>query len=117
MVLLRLISTGEQHLTRGERKVTGQRICQSIIDQMIIDPELQQSVENQSVKGHSQWTYTTEVQPSDDEGLIRVRIRAAKVSQAAQRTPTDGVYDFELIRWMRTGSGQMGQDQESEQMR
>ena len=35
MVLLRLISTGEQHLTRGQRKVDGQRICQSLIDEMI----------------------------------------------------------------------------------
>ncbi len=115
MVLLRLISTGEQHLTRGERKVTGQRICQSIIDQMIIDPELQQSVENQAVNGHPQWTYTAEVQPSDYEGLIRVRVRAAKVPRVAERTQTDGVYDFELIRWMRTNSGPIDEDQQSEQ--
>ncbi len=117
MVLLRLISTGEQHLTRGQRKVDGQRICQSLIDEMIIDPDLQQSVEDQPVQGYSEWTYTAQVEPSEYEDLIRVRIRASKTPKNIERTKSDGAYDFELVRWMRTNSDQVDEDRASEELR
>lgn len=116
MVLLRLISTGTQHQRRGERRATGQMICQSLIDQMMINPELQQSVENQDVKGHPEWKYTTQIEPTGYQGLVRVRVRAAEAPENIQRTRNDGDYDFELVRWMRTEDGKDDSDSGSERL-
>jgi len=116
MVLLRLISTGTQHQRRGERRATAQMICQSLIDQMMINPELQQSVEDQAVEGHPDWKYTTQIEPTEHQGLIRVRIRAAEAPVNIQRTRNDGDYDFELVRWMRTEERMDDSDSESERL-
>jgi len=117
MVLLRLISTGTQHQRRGERRATGQMICQSLIDQMMINPELRQSVENQAVEGHPDWKYTAQIEPTGHQGLMRVRIRAAEAPENVQRTRNDGNYDFELVRWMRIEQSTDDRNSESEDLR
>ncbi len=71
MVLLRLISTGEQHQRRGERRAVGQMICQSLIDQMAIDPDSVYSVDQQRVTDYPEWTYSTVVEPTEYQGLVR----------------------------------------------
>lgn len=101
MVLLRLISTGGQHQSRAERKAIGQVICQSLLDEMTIDPSLMQSVEDQRVTNFPDWTQTTLVETTEFPGLVRVRLRAAETPVDQQRTRGDGEFDFELIRWMR----------------
>lgn len=102
MVLLRLISTGEQHQSRAERKAIGQMICQSLIDEMAIDPSLRQSIEDQRVDDFPEWTYTMTVESTEYPGLVRVRIRASKKPVYVERTRGDGRFDFELVRWMRS---------------
>ncbi len=114
MVLLRLISTGEQHQRRGERRATGQMICQSLIDQMTINPELRQNVEDQSVAGHPQWTYTAKVEPTEFPGLVRIRIRASETPLVDRRTPDDGRFDFQLVRWLRSDDNSADRANESE---
>jgi Tfp pilus assembly protein PilV len=102
MVLLRLISTGQEHQQRGERRAIGQMICQSLIDEMSIRPELQVSVDQQRVTEFPDWTYTIDAEPTEFQGLVRIRIRAAETPVDLERTPDDLRYDFELVRWLRS---------------
>ena len=103
MVLLRLISTGQQHQQRGERHAIGQMICQSLIDEMTIYPELLQSADQQRVDDFPDWICTIDVEPTEFEDLLRVRIRAAETPIDSDEPMTDGRrYDFELVRWLRS---------------
>ncbi len=104
MVLLRLISAGGQHQSRSERKAIGQLICQSLLDEMTIDPSLIQSVEDQLVSNFPGWTQSTLVETTEFPGLVRVRVRAAETPVERERTRDDGKFDFELIKWMRLQS-------------
>ena len=112
MVLLRLISTGQQHQQRGERRAIGQMICQSRIDEMTIYPELQQSVDQQRVSEFPDWICTIDVEPTEYVGVVRVRIRAAESRIDLDETVADDRrYDFELVRWLRSEQNQ-GFDQD-----
>jgi type II secretory pathway pseudopilin PulG len=102
MVLLRLVSTGQQHQRRGERKAIGQMICQSLIDEMTIDSRLLQGVEDQRVKDYPTWTFSTKLESTEFPGIVRVQIRAAETPIELERTENDGRFDFELVRWLRS---------------
>ena len=78
MVLLRLISVGQQHQQRGERRAIGQMICQSLVDEMTIDPGLVESSEQQRLSEFPDWVCTIDVEPTEFEGLVRVRIRTSE---------------------------------------
>lgn len=113
MVLLRLISTGQQHQQRGERRAIGQMICQSQIDEMTIYPERQQSVDQQRVSEFPDWICTIDVEPTEYDGVVRVRIRAAEAPiDPDDPLADDRRYDFELVRWLRSEQNQrFDQDQ------
>ena len=116
MVLLRLISTGAQHQSRGERKAIGQMICQTLVAEMIVDPNLIGKVEQQRVREFPGWTYTTDVESTEYPGLVRVRIRAAETPIETERTRSDGKFDFELVRWMRSEETDLQEQQSWEDL-
>lgn len=106
MVLMRLISTGAQHQDRGTRKATAQLICQSLIDEMVIDPARRESVEDQLVPGYTGWIYSIQIEPTDFDGLIRARVQAVEVAAGQPRTTDKEDFDFELVRWLRSDDSQ-----------
>lgn len=101
MIVLRLVSTGEAHFTRAERKSHAKRIGQSLIDQMLIGKQPLEELTDQPIDGYENWIFTTEVEPTDLGGVVRVRLRVAQKKPTEQRDIENTRYDFEAVRWMR----------------
>ena len=110
MVLLRLLSVGEQHQSRGERRAMAQIVAQSILDHLLVDEALRQSMDEQPAPGYLDWTYTVEVDKAEtpnspiDLSIDRLRIRVYATKERGERPGLSEAArrpDFELIRWMR----------------
>jgi len=104
MVLLRLLSIGAKHQTRAERLANAQIICQTLLDQWLIEPAMRLEAQQEPVPGESGWLYDAEFEPSLVPGLIRVRIAVfseVKTVLGESKTDFQKASTFELVRWMR----------------
>lgn len=104
MVLLRLLSIGAQHQTRAERLASAQVICQTLLDQWLIEPGMRVEAQREPVPGQSGWRYDAEFEPTAFPGLIRVRIAVFSEREkplAESKTDPLTASTFELVRWMR----------------
>lgn len=109
-VLFRLISTGQLHQQKADRSVTAQIICQSLLDEILINPAQRVASENAPVVGYPDWRSTVVIASTEIPGLIRLHIEVyyspapadsiqGMNSVAIQSDPKSKPV-FELVRWM-----------------
>ena len=104
VLLLSLFSTGERHTKRAERRVLAQMLCQSKLDELIVDSAQLQAVENEPLEGYPDWSLTVEWAPLEIAGLVSVRVLIQQTPErnkmdAPDTTPPSAT--FSLVRWMR----------------
>ncbi|MGB0597688.1 MAG: type IV pilus modification PilV family protein [Rubripirellula sp.] len=104
MTLLRLLSVGSKHQIRAERLANAQIICNSLIDEWLINPKIRRETMGEPIPGVPQWLYNADIETTEFPGLSRVHIAvfseepstAGESAKTTERRPT-----FELVRWMR----------------
>ena len=124
VLLLSMLSTGQQHGQRGQRRVIAQMLCSSLLDELVANPAALQEVEDEPVPGQPEWTYRVDVEPMEIPDLVRVRVSVRPLefdpqsdspmpldspTQRTRATTTigaagEGRAAFSLTRWMRAGS-------------
>jgi prepilin-type N-terminal cleavage/methylation domain-containing protein len=105
MVLLRLLSVGQLHQTRGETRTIAHIVCQSLIDQWLIDPSLRRDTEMEAVPDRADWAFTAEVEQAEISSMERVRIRVYLTDvreTIGGEIATEQRPAYELVRWMRS---------------
>jgi prepilin-type N-terminal cleavage/methylation domain-containing protein len=110
MVLLRLLSVGRQHQVRGETRTIAQIVCQTLVDQWVIDSALRRTTDMEPVPDRPDWTFSAEVEPTEITGLVRVRIRVyppetsetSNSESFASVTSAEPRAAYQLVRWMRS---------------
>jgi prepilin-type N-terminal cleavage/methylation domain-containing protein len=105
MMLLRLLSVGQLHKVRGETRANAHIVCQSLIDQWLIEPSLRRDVDMEPVPNFPDWAYAAELEQTEIPSMVRVRIRVypTAISQTiAGELPAEQRLAFQLVRWMRS---------------
>ncbi len=102
VLLLSLLSTGDQHAQRAETRGLALMLCQTKLDALLADPQHLREVKNEPLFGHEGWQYSVNWQPLEVPGLIRIRVSVQQtVAGQPFKTPTGASKSFELVRWAR----------------
>ena len=105
MMLLRLLSVGQQHKVRGETRANAHIVCQSLIDQWLIEPSQRREAELEPVPNYPDWAYDAELEQTEISSVVRVRIRVYPThdSQTIEaELPAERPLAYQLVRWMRS---------------
>ena len=103
MSLLQLLSVGQQHLIRAERRAEAQLICQTLVDECQVGSLAIDRVDRERVSDAPGWTYSMDLQPTQIANLIKIRVRVWREDESA--TQSNDQHVFELVRWMRNVTG------------
>ena len=104
VMLLGLLSTGERHARQAERRVLGQMLCQSKLDEVLALPALRQNIDREPITGYPEWVCSLKETPTRLPNLSRLHVsvmwvdpaRDMKLDDARNKRPT-----FELVRLLR----------------
>ncbi len=103
MALLQLLSVGQQHLIRAERRAEAQFICQTLVDECQAGSLAVDRVDREKVSDAPGWTYSIDLQPTRIANLIKVRARVWRENDSSSRSNDQPV--FEVVRWVRNVTG------------
>ena len=103
MGLLQLLSVGQQHLVRAERRAEAHFICQTLVDECQAGSMAVERVDRERVSDAPGWTYSVDLQPTQIANLIKVRVRVWREDNSASQSNDPPV--FELVRWVRNVTG------------
>ena len=103
MALLQLLSVGQQHLIRAERRAEAQFICQTLVDECQAGSLAIDRVDRERFSDAPGWTYSVDLQPTQIANLIKIRVRVWREDESARQSNDQPI--FELVRWMRNVTG------------
>lgn len=104
VMLLGLLSTGERHARQAERRVLGQMLCQSKLDELLAAPLLRHNADREPIDGYPEWVYSLKETPTKLPGLVRWHVSVTRIDPAREAKPLDETAarkTFELVRLQR----------------
>lgn len=105
MTLLRLLSIGQQHQVRAERRATAQSLCQTLVDQQQIGIADARQVDREIFPADPEWAYSVDQQPTEFAGVVRLRVRVWENDEPDLPSNRSERPVFEIVRWMRSPVG------------
>ena len=105
MSLLQLLSVGQQHQIRAERRAQAQSICQTIVDEYHSGALEIKRIEREIVRDAPEWVYSVEIQPTAIINVKKVRTSVWRANDSRFKNRTNDQPLFEIVRWMRVVTG------------
>ena len=108
VLLLELADVGRKHADSAEDKATAQRICQSLLNEILVGARPLATTPEESLADEPGWVWLAEVKPVDlpaKAPLGVLRVTAAHGSIAEGRGE-----QFTLWRWVRAATPPVGDD-------
>jgi len=104
-LLLDLAQVGQKHATSAEDKAVAQRICQSLLNEILVGARPLESVPVEPLPDEPGWAWSVELTPLEarltDPQIAVVRVTALKEPLANSRGE-----EFTLWRWVRVRTPQ-----------
>ena len=119
VMLMSLFSTGDRHARRADERTIAQMLCQSKLDELIVDPSQVIPMKANVFPQYPGWVWSLEVQPTSLEGFVQLRVSVTRIpgmetganlelASTTTETTTDvsafTIPDeptFELVRWTK----------------
>lgn len=104
VLLLSILSAGDQHGRRAEQRVLGQILCQSKLDELITDPTASHDVDQEPINGYPEWVYSVKEMKTELPGVVRWEVSVTWINptnDTRQANDASSKKTFELIRLQR----------------
>lgn len=121
MMLMSMFATGDRHTKRATERAIAQMLCESKLEELLVDPAKLVSIQGESFLQFPGWTSSVEVQPTTLPGLVQVSVSVThlpgtdvgadlsitNVSTEAATTASPNVASlsmdptFQITRWMK----------------
>lgn len=104
VMLLGLLSTGERHARQAQRRVLGQMLCQSKLDECLAAPLSSAKVDGEPIPGYPDWMCSVKETPTQMPGVVRLEVSVTRVepgNKVSRPDPSRERKTFELVRLVR----------------
>lgn len=104
VMLLGILSTGERHARQAQRRVLGQMLCQSKLDECLAGPLIPTSADGDPIPGYPDWMCYVKETPTEMPGIVRLEVSVTRVDSGQEKGQLDPSRErktFELVRLVR----------------